>query len=110
MAGLPTETRPHRRGRLAARRAAIGPRTTALNPSAFNLHPQPSTLDSQPDPARTRWQRLRIEFEHRSRNFRDHHHDPAACDLIVCWHHDWPECPLEVLELAEAVRSLKAEK
>jgi hypothetical protein len=26
-------------------------------------------------------------------------HDPSKCDLIVCWRHNWPECPLEVLEL-----------
>lgn len=30
-----------------------------------------------------RWERVRIEFEYLSRNFRDHRHDPAGCDLIV---------------------------
>ena len=49
------------------------------------------------------WQRTRIEFEYRSRNFIDHAHDPAGCDMIVCWEHNWPECPLEVLELKAAV-------
>lgn len=49
------------------------------------------------------WAAVRIEFEHTSRNFRTHGHDPKACDLIVCWEHNWPECPLEVIELKSAV-------
>jgi len=45
--------------------------------------------------------RVRIEFEYRSRNFRDHGHDPRGCDWIVCWIHDWPDVPprLHVKEL-----------
>lgn len=45
--------------------------------------------------------RIRIEFEYRSRNFRSHKHDPEGCDWIVCWEHDWADCPeqLTVLEL-----------
>jgi hypothetical protein len=46
-----------------------------------------------------RWQRVRIEFEFFSRNFLSHGHDPARCDMVVCWEHNWTECPLEVLEL-----------
>jgi hypothetical protein len=49
------------------------------------------------DQKEQRWQRVRIEFEHHSRTFRDHGHDPSGCDLIVCWEHNWPECPLPVL-------------
>jgi hypothetical protein len=53
------------------------------------------------------WRRVRIEFEFESRNFLRHGHDPAGCDLIVCWQHNWPECPLEVLELrAEVAKRL----
>lgn len=55
------------------------------------------------DLSRDRWQRVRIEFEYLSRNLREHRHDPADCDLIVCWRHDWPECPWEVLELRSFV-------
>jgi hypothetical protein len=45
--------------------------------------------------------RVRIEFEFHSSNFKTHGHDPRKCDCIVCWHHDWPECPkrIEVIEL-----------
>jgi hypothetical protein len=56
-----------------------------------------------------RWQRLRIEFEYESRKFRDHHHDPRECDVIVCWTHNWPGCPqsLEVLELSRVITCLR---
>ena len=46
-----------------------------------------------------RWQRVRIEFEYESRNFLTHMHLISGCDLIVCWSDNWPDCPLEVLEL-----------
>lgn len=49
------------------------------------------------------WQDVRIEFEYESRNFQRHGHDPAGCDLIVCWEHNWPGAPLEVLELKREV-------
>jgi hypothetical protein len=59
------------------------------------------------DQRQQRWQRVRIEFEFWSSNFRDHGHDPAACDIIVCWEHDWPECPLEVIELRRVLDKLE---
>lgn len=46
-----------------------------------------------------RWQRVRIEFEFTSRNFVLHGHDVKGCELLVCWEHDWKECPVEVVEL-----------
>jgi Homing endonuclease associated repeat len=57
-----------------------------------------------------KWQRVRIEFEFESRNFRDHGHSSEACDIIVCWRHNWPECPptLEVVELMTVIRKLSA--
>jgi hypothetical protein len=59
------------------------------------------------DRSKNRWQRVRIEFEYASKNFREHGHDSANCDLIVCWEHDWPECPLEVLELRRVIGELE---
>lgn len=50
-----------------------------------------------------KWQRIRIEFEYESRNFLKHMHDAKECDLIVCWKHNWPECPIEVLELSKMI-------
>jgi len=57
-----------------------------------------------------KWQRVRIEFEFESRNFRDHGHSPDGCDVIVCWRHNWAECPpsLEVVELSSVIRMLSA--
>jgi len=59
------------------------------------------------DAKKQRWQRVRIEFEFRSRTFRDHGHDPAGCDLIVCWEHNWEESPLPVLELRKVLDDLE---
>jgi len=38
------------------------------------------------------WQHVRIEFEFESYGFKEHRHDPAKCDLIVCWRHNWKAC------------------
>ncbi len=55
-----------------------------------------------------RWQRVHIEFEFESRNFRDHGHPASGCDVIVCWRHNWTECPqgIEVVELSSVIQSL----
>jgi len=53
-----------------------------------------------------RYVEVEIEFEFKSSHFRDQGHDPEGCDLIVCWEHDWSECPLEVLELKSAIKGL----
>jgi hypothetical protein len=57
-----------------------------------------------------RWQRVRIEFEFESRNFVQHMHEVEGCDLIVCWHHNWKNCPLEVLELKEVISVQPSQK
>ncbi len=55
-----------------------------------------------------RWQRVNIEFEFESRNFRDHGHPSKGCDVIVCWRHNWDECPenIEVVELSSVIKLL----
>lgn len=50
------------------------------------------------------YEAVNIEFEFKSSNFR---HDPNQCDLIVCWEHDWTECPIEVIELKTAIKNLQ---
>jgi hypothetical protein len=54
------------------------------------------------------WQPVQVEFEYESKNFVDHGHDPTKCDVIICWIHNWMECPdnLEVLELSEVIKKL----
>jgi hypothetical protein len=34
------------------------------------------------------WEKVAIEVEYRSINFRNHGHGPSKCDLIVCWEHN----------------------
>jgi len=55
-----------------------------------------------------KWQRIHIEFEYESRNFRDHGHPTDRCDVIVCWRHNWSDCPqnIEVVELSEVIKQL----
>jgi hypothetical protein len=55
-----------------------------------------------------RWQHFRIEFEYESLQFKKHGHDPSQCDMIVCWRHNWKNCPpnLQVLELSKIVENL----
>jgi hypothetical protein len=52
------------------------------------------------------WERVRIEFEFDSRNFLVHGHNADNVDLIVCWIHNWRDCPVEVLELKSEIRNL----
>ena len=52
-----------------------------------------------------------IEFEFKSSNFKTHHHPEqmqkgSRCDMIVCWEHDWPDCPIEVIELKSLIKQL----
>lgn len=46
-------------------------------------------------------QQLTVEFEHCAKNFHAHGHDPAGCDLIICWANNWPDAPLPVWALQE---------
>jgi predicted transport protein len=55
---------------------------------------------------KSQWEEVNIEFEFRSSHFKSHNHlqsmqKGAKCDMIVCWEHDWKDCPkeIEVLEL-----------
>ena len=53
------------------------------------------------------WERIRVEFEFRSSHFKHHGHDPEGCDVVVCWEHDWKECPLEVIDLRTEIRDME---
>jgi hypothetical protein len=53
-----------------------------------------------------KWELVLVELEIYSRNFKLHRHDPRGCHVIVCWKHNWPDCPewLEVIELSKIVK------
>lgn len=60
----------------------------------------PDALLRRKNPKGT-WNSCRAEFEFKSSNFKYHKHDPRQCELIICWVHDWQDCPVEVLCLKE---------
>lgn len=62
------------------------------------------------DKRKNLWAKARIEFEFRSSNFREHGHDPSECDFVVCWIHDWPECPINVIELKHEILKLPSNR
>lgn len=77
--------------------------------------PQPITIEAIqpafPDAKGRRktekgWVDIWIEFEYRSSHFKLHKHPPEECDVIVCWEHDWKECPIEVIELRNVLKTL----
>lgn len=57
--------------------------------------------------AKGTWNSCRAEFEFKSSSFKIHKHDPKQCDLIICWEHDWQDCPKEVISLKEKVKEFK---
>ncbi|MFQ5685909.1 MAG: hypothetical protein ACE5GV_04545 [Candidatus Scalindua sp.] len=52
--------------------------------------------------SKNRWEEIRIEFEYESKSFKTHGHDQDGADMIVCWKHNWTNCPknIEVIELS----------
>ena len=56
-----------------------------------------------------RWEEVRIEFEFNSMSFVHHKHDPDGVDIIVCWHHNWKDCPehIEVIELSSMISKIE---
>jgi hypothetical protein len=64
--------------------------------------------DAMRETAKGQWQPVKVEFELESRNFLKHKHDPNGCDVIVCWVHNWPECPahIEVIELSKVMKEM----
>lgn len=50
-----------------------------------------------------------IEFEFQSSNY---DHLPLKADILVCWEHDWNQCPedIQVIELREVIKGLKTEE
>ncbi len=58
------------------------------------------------DPDGRRWESVSIQFEAGSSSFRERGFSPEECDLIVCWLHDWDDCPIDVLELRSRIGNL----
>jgi hypothetical protein len=43
------------------------------------------------------WERVRVNISYKSSEFEND--DFEEGDLLICWHHDWPDCPLKAFEL-----------
>lgn len=56
-----------------------------------------------------KWEDIRIEFEFKSSDFLRHKHKAEDSDMIVCWEHDWQDCPksIEILELKNEINKLE---
>ena len=60
------------------------------------------------------WERIGIEFEFKSSNFKQHGHDPEECEMpvvLVCWEDDWEEDWLklkidQIIELRNVIKDL----
>jgi hypothetical protein len=120
-----TPPRPHSKGRTLGFRAfAYAPTYEAEVVSLFSSIADDlgfeivSQRSAFPDcearrivnPRRKRYKKCLIEFEFRSSDYKQHKHPLKGCDLIVCWIHDWDDCPLEVLELSSRIPSLNGWK
>jgi hypothetical protein len=68
----------------------------------------PDCMAQKKDPKsrRDRWHDCLIEFEWTSSNYVTDGHPIDGCDLIVCWKHDWANCPVQVLELESKINEL----
>jgi hypothetical protein len=54
-----------------------------------------------------KWEQVKINFEYKSSDFKIHDHDADQCDIIVCWVHNWENCPIEILELKSIIQVLE---
>ncbi len=59
---------------------------------------------------RERFEDCLIEYEFSSLDYKKHKHPTVGCDLIVCWRHNWQECPIEVFSLEDAIKELNGWK
>ncbi len=51
------------------------------------------------------WEQVKIDFHYKSSDFQQGFHDNLS-DIVVCWTHDWEDCPIEVLELRSIINLL----
>lgn len=49
--------------------------------------------------------RVLAEAEFKATGARNHGREltDGGCDLIICWYDDWPDCPVEILELSRRI-------
>ena len=51
-----------------------------------------------------------IEFEFKSSRYKSHLKSKRKCHYVVCWEHDWKDCPVNVIELRDEIPKILAKK
>ncbi len=54
-----------------------------------------------------RWESVNIGFALNSRDLKNSGRITKKCELLICWKHEWKECPIEVLELSSVLPGLE---
>ncbi|HUT90596.1 MAG TPA: hypothetical protein VMY37_13925 [Thermoguttaceae bacterium] len=121
----PAPPHPHRKGRhLGFRAFAFAPTyeqevvslfSTVADELGFEIVCQRQAFPDcearrRTNSRRPAYRKCLIEFEFRSSDYVRHGHPVDGCDLLVCWEHDWSDCPLEVLELRSEINRLRGWK
>jgi hypothetical protein len=50
-----------------------------------------------------RWEHVRIQIEYKSSDLQKQEWNENECDILICWIHDWDDCPIEILELKSEI-------
>ena len=51
-----------------------------------------------------------IEFEFKSSGFKAHLKSKRQCHYVICWEHDWKDCPIPVIELRLLIPAILSKK
>jgi hypothetical protein len=49
-----------------------------------------------------------VEFEFRSSGYKSHLKSKRKCHYVVCWEHNWKDCPIPVIELKQEIPAIIA--
>lgn len=56
------------------------------------------------------YKRKYIEFEYMSQGYKVHLTSKRKCHYVVCWEHNWKECPIPVIELKAEIPKILFKK
>jgi len=60
--------------------------------------------------AGSRLVRKYIEFEYKSSGFKSHLKSKRKCHYVICWEHNWRDCPVQVIELRSELEKIMKNK
>ena len=53
-----------------------------------------------------RYVRRYVEFEFKSSGYKKHLKERKKCHYVVCWKHNWKDCPVKVVELRKEIKKI----